>query len=270
MTLKELCEKIELQDELVKEVFELEEGFDFSPYGQLINDLTEKEKSADAYKALSEALGDDPRGIKKLACYLKAALITYDKYQELGIDDEIYLDTMKSFTRFSDECLERQGYLGFVNAFWSYRHLNTNLMRIGTLEFERVIRDGRLFISVHIPSDADLSKESLDYSFTTARAFLNEKFPECVEAPIYCESWLLYGGLKDLLGEGSKILGFQARFDVTRQNGISKNPLVYVFHRADCSDYASLPENTSLQRKVKALLLSGGGIGSAYGILKED
>ena len=60
MTLKELCEKIELQDEPVKEVFELEESLDYSQYGQLINDLTEKEKSADAYKALSEALSDDP------------------------------------------------------------------------------------------------------------------------------------------------------------------------------------------------------------------
>ena len=270
MTLKEFCERIQLQDELVKKVFELEESFDFAPYKQLINDLTEKEKSEDAYKALKEQLGEDPHGITILACYLKAALITYEKYQALGIDDEIYFDTMKSFTRFSDECLERQGYLGFVNSFWSYRHLNTNLMRIGALEFERVIRNGVLFISVHIPSNADLSKEALDDSFTRARAFLNEKFPECAEAQIYCESWLLYGGLKDVLPENSRILGFQSRFDVTRQNNVSKNALTYIFHRADCSDYQSLPEDTSLQRKVKALLLEGGGVGSAYGILKED
>lgn len=270
MTLIELCKKIELQEELTQMVLECAETLDFALLSQHIEDLTVPELSENAFKSLGEKLGEDPCGAKMLTCYLKAALITRQKYKELGIDESIYVDTMKCFTRFCGECLERKDYLAFELGFWSYRHLNTNLMRIGTLEYEQLIRNGSLFISVHIPSDADLSAESLDYSFKTARALLNEKFPACRTAPIYCESWLLSGELRDLLPVGSKILGFQSYFDIQRQNPVSKGALQYIFHRADCSDYNALPENTSLQRKVKALLLDGGGIGTAYGVLKED
>ena len=270
MTLTQLCNKIELQDQLVQMVSELSETFDFSPLQQHIADLTVPALSENAFKALQEKLGDDPHGAKMLTCYLKAALITHQKYTELGIDESIYVATMKCFTRFCGECLERKDYLAFELGFWSYRHLNTNLIRIGTLEYEQTVRNGSLFISVHIPSDADLSAESLEYSFKTARALLNEKFPACRTAPIYCESWLLSGELRDLLPVGSKILGFQSYFDIQRQNPISKGALPYIFHRANCNDYNALPENTSLQRKVKALLQSGGGIGTAYGVLKED
>ena len=270
MTLKELCEKIELQDELAEKVLVLSKEFDTLPYKKYINDLTVMELSENTYKALKNQLGEDTFGIRILTCYLKAALITYEKYKTLDIDETIYLDTMKCYTRFSGECLERYGWLGCANASWSYRHLNTSLIRLGTLEYERIISNGKMLVSVHIPSDADLSSEALDESFAMARRFLNEKFPSCVDAPIYCESWLLYGGLKDILPENSRILGFQSKFDIQRQNEISKNPLIFIFHRADCSDYALLPENTSLQKKVKALLLNGGGIGSAYGVLKEN
>ena len=270
MTVMELCNKIELQDELAQRVFDFEKDFDFLPLERYISNLTKPELSEEAYKTLEERLGDDPYGAKILCCYLKAALITYSEYERLGIDDQIYIDTMKCFTRFSAEWLERKGILGFFSAFWSYRHLNTTLIRIGTLEYERLIRNGNLCISVHIPSNADLSADVLDESFAEARRFLNGKFPECVGAPIICESWLLSGDLDRVLTKDSKILQFKARFDIQRQNPISKNALTYIFHRMDCSDYESLPENTSLQRKVKALLLDGGGIRSAYGILREN
>ena len=270
MTVTDLCKKIELQDELAQKAFDFAKDFDFSPFEETISNLTKPELSESAYKTLSEALGEDPFGAKILACYLKAALITYDEYKRLGIDEQTYTDTMKSFTRFSADWLERKDILGFFSAYWSYRHLNTTLIRVGTLEYERVIRNGIKCVSVHIPSDADLSKESLDKSFTAAKQLLKAHFPDYADAPIYCESWLLYKGLEEFLDESSKIMQFQARFDIQKTNSVSKNALIYIFHRIDCNDCESLPESTSLQRKVKAHLLSGGTIGSGYGVLKAN
>ena len=269
MTLNELCQKIELQPEILTTVMDFSNEFDFQTVEKQLSELTEYDTAAAAYKTVTELLGDDPSGLKVLTCYLKAALMTHVKYAEKGIDDEIYFDTMKCFTRFVGECFERRDIWGFVDANWAYRHLNTSLVRIGALEFERTVRNGEPAVSVHIPSNADLSKESLDASFSAARRFLKNYYPDYAEAPIFCESWLMYPGLHDLLNPDSKILHFQSRFEIKQVNPISKNALTYIFHRADCSDYSSLPESSSLQRKAKALLLSGGNIGSAYGVLKE-
>ncbi len=270
MNLKELCVKIELQDEMARAVEDFSAEFDFSTVDEQIARLVDPDCSADARTALETAVGDDPKGVKILSCYLRAALITREKYDELGVDEKIYIDTMKCFPRFIGETLERNDLLAFQTAYWSYRHLNTTLVRIGTLEYERKVREGVKVLSIHIPSNADLSQETLDRSVADARKFMREKFPEYGEAPMICESWLLSERLRDFLGENSKILKFQAMFDIQRQNAPSKNALTYIFHRANCDDYASLPENTSLQRKVKAFLLAGGGIGSGYGVVKND
>ena len=268
MTVLELCKKIELQDEIAARVCEISSEFDFSPVEKLIEGLATEDSSAESYRAIKETLGEDPRALKILCCYLRAALLTYEKYKEMEIGDGIFFDTMKCFTRFIEECFEKTGELAFDRAFWTHRQTSAVLMRIGTLEFERKIREGKRVISLHIPSDADLSSEALDDSFAAARRLISEKFGEYADAPFVCESWLLYDGLDAVLNEDSKILAFKRRFDMQYQNPPSDSNLVWIFRRADCSDYANLPESTSLQRNVKRLLLNGGGIGSGYGIYK--
>lgn len=270
MTLIELCRKIDLQDEIVQRVMNFTADFDFSPLDARIHSLTAPETAAEAHKALKELLGDDPLGTKILCCYLRAALTTYDNYRALGIDEQIYVDTMKCFPRFIGECLERKDVLAFDRAHWNHRHLSMSILRIGTLEYERKIREGVRVNAIHIPTDADFSPTALDASFTAARALTREKFPDYADAPITCESWLIYEGLRDVLKEGSKILQFQARFDIQCQHPISDGYLTFIFHRADCSDYANLPESSSLQRNVKARLLAGSGIGGGFGILREE
>ena len=271
MTLENLCELIELQDEMKKQVLLLTQQMDFTPMDEHIVALTNPDRSEDAYTSLKEIVGEELPNVKMLCCYLRAALITYEKYQTLGIDNKIYVETMKCFPRFVGECLERRGIFGFDSAAasWGYRQLNTTLMRIGTLEYEWKIRNNEKVVCIHIPSDADLSLTTLKSSYIAARKLLQEKIPEYANAPIVCVSWLLYKGLEDFLHPDSRILQFQRCFDIKQQNPPSDSNLRFIFQRADCSDYAALPERTSLQRNVKSLLLSGGGIGSGYGVLKE-
>ena len=270
MRLEKLCEMIELQDEMKRQVLTLADEMDFSSLEAHIVALTDPDGAADAYAALKEIVGEEMPGAKMLCCYLRAALITYENYRARGIDDEIYVETMKCFPRFVGECLARRDAIGFDRAFWSYRQLSFTLVRIGTLEYEWRLRKGEKIISIHIPSDADLSCEALSASYAAARKFLREKVPEYAEAPITCESWLLYEGLADLLRPDSGILRFQRCFDMKHQNPPHNGCLHFIFQHQDCTDFASLPERTSLQRNVKKLLLSGGGISSGYGVLKEE
>ncbi len=48
-------------------------------------------------------MGEDPRGLKILYCMLKAAVISWEKYQEQGIEEKVFDDAMKCFSRFVEE-----------------------------------------------------------------------------------------------------------------------------------------------------------------------
>ena len=66
--------------------------------------------------------------------------------------------------------------------------------------------------------------------------------------------------LPQLLPATSNILAFQRRFEVLRVQEDSLGVLDWVFPpHSEVS--AALPENTSLQRRMKAFLLAGGKVG---------
>lgn len=270
MTVLQLCTAIGLQAEMTVRVATFSEGFDFNSLYPMIDDLCYPDRAQSAYEGLVAALGDDPDGTKILSCYLLAATKTHGRYREKGIPEEIFFDTVKCFPRFIGESLERKGVWVFDRAHWAYRHLNMTIFRLGTLEFARVVRKGVRVNAIHIPSGADLSPAAVDASLKAARAFLKKYYPDYADAPFTCDSWLMGEGLREVLGDGSNIIKFQDRFAMEEQYPDSEACLIPIFHRVDCKDYKNLPEDTSLQRRVKARLLSGKGIGGGYGVLRED
>jgi hypothetical protein len=92
-------------------------------------------------------------------------------------------------------------------------------------------------------------------------------FPEYAEGKTFCYSWLLSPALEKLLPETSKILGFQRRFDVLYVNEDEDGYKQWVFKTIDLPP-ERFPENTTLQRNMKAYVLAGGKIGEAFGILR--
>lgn len=188
------------------------------------------------------------------------------------IPEEIWLDTMKCFPRFISEHRRSYGRDGFDRYGWTVRQISGKLFRVGELEYELVTGEsGRREIGLHIPSDADMAPVKLNESLRKADAFLREYFPDWADAPRTCESWLLSPVLKDLLPPSSRILGFQKAFDLTGTEPEDDSALEWVFHIAEgqrpVTDYTSLPEDTSLRRNMKALLLRGRKPGAASGVL---
>ena len=185
--------------------------------------------------------------------------------------EDVYLATMGVFTRFVNEYHRSYGHYGFDRGFWTTRQVNARLFRLGELEYELYEEEGIKRIGVHIPSNVHLEGSLLNRSVEMSRSFLHEYFPEWASYDYFCESWLLSGTLKDLLPPGSRILKFQEAFDLQDQEAETKDYLEWVFHIAggqmNSVNLQDLKEDTSLQKRLKAYMLSGGSFHNGEGYL---
>lgn len=261
MDIQTLCGLLTLPPEVC---FRLRD-IDPEPFRELTARMTSPEHASDAYQTLSRILDVDD--MTMLACQLQGAALVYDRYREMGIPDAVYLDTMKCFPRFLEETRRRKGRYCYDRAWWSYRQVSMMLFRIGQLEYE--LLPERRAVSLHIPSDACFTPEAIDRSLTAAGDFLARFFPDWAGCPYVCESWLLSRELGKLLKPDSNILHFQRRFRILRLEPGDQDVFQWLFEAGPDTPPEALPEKTSLQKNVKAHLLSGGHIGAALGVLNN-
>lgn len=132
-------------------------------------------------------------------------------------------------------------------------------------KWECVARPGDECLNMHIPKGADISRENMQAACQKALEIVAQRYPECKGRMIYCASWLLDPTLAELLGESSKITSFQQGFTryPTKDSGTAVFSFAFTRRPEDLRD---LPEDTSLQRKIKAHCLNGGYIYSYSGI----
>lgn len=261
MTVKEICEKISMPPEVTQEILSYEPAD-----RELLYPLTEPASARDAYQALQAECSPAQKGMDLLACLLSAAEITGEHYQEAGIDETIFIDTMQCFARFVMEYKASFGCYGFDRGWWTYRQLSMLLFRLGTLEYE--YRDDRRAIHIHIPTGADLSLPACAASLEACKAFTARFFPERQRYRFRIGgSWLLSPVLKHLLPENCNIIRFQNCFTLTAWDQKDTDFLQWVYGRRDIP-YQDLPEQTGLQRAMKRYLLQGGIVGSCEGSLR--
>lgn len=229
--------------------------------------LTEKDFYESAEKELQTLLSPDEKGLKMLCAMLKAAFISYEKYLKAGISEQVFIDTMKCFSRFSGEFKKQKGYFGFDRSFWTGRELSLSLFRLGELEYETTVNEnGKNVVCMHVPSDCDLSDEKVNFSLISAHAFFEKHYPEYAAAEYRIYTWLLSSALKQILPQTSKIIKFQERFNICEENP-SDSYKFWVFGDSDQKpeDFA---EKTTLQRGIKRYALQGNAMTEATGILK--
>lgn len=141
------------------------------------------------------------------------------------------------------------------------------MFRIGELEYEMKHINDKPVIDIHIPSDADFSKNACDESLNFAHRFFAKFFPEYENCEYRCHSWLLAPELRNMLSPETNIINFQDRFVIV-DKGEPDTEFIEWLYNTKSKNYENLPENTSLQRNMKRYLLSGGTICNAVGILK--
>lgn len=289
MTIIELCNSINLQPIVTDEAVSFYNSSDFKLILNQLNELEGRDSTdEDAILRLYGMFSPDERQVKMLTYMLHRALEAHDKYLQLGISEDIYIATMKCFTRFINENYVKNGNYIFDRGWWTVRQISNKLFRIGELEYELINWNNEPTISMHIPSDADLSSEKCVESIKLAKSFMVKFFPEYSDSIYICDSWLLSPALKELLSSTSNIVSFQNMFEIVEINPDSLGYVEWVF-KQDTSDIVcnesnkigikemvyqkrdininEMPEVTSLQKNVKAYVKAGGSIGEALGIL---
>lgn len=268
MEMKELYDLIELPPDVVGCLQAAGDEVDPEQVAPYLERMTDRQTAAEAYKDLVSLLAEDTDQWKMLYCQLECARRLSERYRQRGIEGTVYADTMKCFTRFLKECGKKNGRMFFDRGWWTYRQVSMALFRIGTLEYEFDTQEGENTVAVHIPSDADLSPEAVDRSFGEAGAFFRDYFPEYKYDRYTCESWLMSPVLKQMLPDRSNIVSFQERFTVTSVDREDREFIEWLFQVPKETAYDRLPARTTLQRTVRALLLEGGTVGAAFGIIK--
>lgn len=231
-----------------------------------------------AWKALPNYSGeyssDMLPGADDMAAHLMGALDNRDEGDWSKLPEDIWLATMKAFTRFANEHHRSLGIYGFDRAFWTTRQMNARLFRIGELEYELKEEDGERCIDLHIPGDAVLTAQRLNRSVADARSFLARYYPDWTQLHMECTTWLLVPALRPMLREGANLLRFMNAFDIVEVDEDCDDVLEWVFYLTEeqqkTVSLEQLPEETSLQRNIKVHLLSGKKIGVARGILARE
>lgn len=266
MTIREICERIKLQPELAEPVIAFSDSFDFESIRPQLNRFQTWETSEEALEELREILKPDERNIKILACTLECATKRYEDYVKKGISDKIFNDTMGCLTRFGDECFRRTGEYACDREWWTIRQIGMTVFRLGELEFERNIEEGKKVINIHIPSDARITEENCDASIAQAKEFFPKHYPEYAEVDYICDSWLLAPALKKFLPETSNIIRFQNRFEIYKED-LDNTEFTEWLYRTKEYKPENFAEETSLQRDIKKYILEGGKLGMAFGRL---
>lgn len=211
-----------------------------------------------------------------LTVYMMFARQTYYNYLAHGVAKDIYDDSMTDFTVWNTACMRKTDKPGLNETGWLAMTLKEKLYRLGRFQYEPttfrhgrfafgdyIVRKGDPVLTIHIPEGGALTDEVRQDSYRKAEKFFGSHI-------FVCESWLLYPAHRQFLQEGSNIVAFMDDFvmlssEETR-GAIGNLWRMYGF-KCSHTDFASLPENTGMQRAYKKHLIETGGMtGEGYGI----
>lgn len=136
--------------------------------------------------------------------------------------------------------------------------VSREVVRLQKEEWEKVLSRGDPVISLHIPASGRLTPEAVDDSLRNIREFLKTYFPDYEYKAFACISWLINPALVAMVGENSNIAKFCRRFTPLTRKAAGTGVFSFIFHKSGSDiNLEDLPENTSLERALKAYYLSG-------------
>ncbi|MBR4960774.1 MAG: DUF5596 domain-containing protein [Clostridia bacterium] len=249
-------------------------------FAELEKAVAECRDNADMVYALTRTLGlEDDFGM--LAVCLLLTHVSHRVYREKGIDEEVYLDSMKDIRVWTQTCIENRYHLGVYQYGWIRHFYTADIVRLGRLEFHIVeyhhnepytacgvtVQKGDPVINTHIPADGHMEPEDVQDSFRRAYRY----FGKTGITPIVCHSLLLNPGNRYFCKPDSRMAAFMDCFTILESEDIpDSGDLWRVFGHRPTYDPDTLPEDTPLRRQLKEHLKNGGTMGEGYGILLHD
>lgn len=260
-----LAKKIGLHESVIREIESL---------------IRDKKQSIDkiADKCMTKGFhilrGKSP--IMALAVILKLAVDVKTKYDEAGIDEKIYYDTMSDIKIWCEKADNK----GIREYMWLRNHVKFELFRLGRLQFQlypcknKTLLYGKLpfsygdnLINVHIPEGEKLDNNRCIESFESAKAFFAEFFPDYKYDYYLCESWLLFEGNRDFMKEESNIVKFMDMFEICYSLKVDVQAIERIYGKRKLLK-RNYSENTDLQRRAKRYMMNGNKLGAGIAVRK--
>ncbi len=136
--------------------------------------------------------------------------------------------------------------------------IHNSLTHYPKAEWELAVKPGDNLIALHLPGGMKLSREITLEAIREAFRHAEKYYPDYAPKAIHCSSWLLNPELAEPLGENSNIMAFASVFHLHPTKCQGKGVFNFVFKTSVDPDLATLPEDTRLQRWLKAKYLAGG------------
>ena len=178
--------------------------------------------------------------------------------ESAGLSDDTDGSYSADFSENEDEYIGRVAKDGYAAS---------ELTAFKKSEWKKIFEKGEKAVYVHIPRGVDLSVESVKQTVREGMKIVRERYGKNIKFA-FCRSWLLSPNISQCLGAESKIISFGNTFDRYPIKSSGKELMSFLFGKV-YDDYNELPEDTSLQRKVKQIYLNGGYIYSGAGIITK-
>ena len=205
-----------------------------------------------------------------------------ETYRENGLPDAMWRQSMLDLKCKMMVCKSVKNIWGMFVAWWYDGFFRMERFGMGRLEFElfdfplesyekdgKALRKGDKVINCHIAKTGEpLAPEMLDDAFAQAAVFFKDAF-QGKPLPFFCESWLIYSKMDDLLPAKSNIRSFKERFDVIHDHLYDKGDYSEMWRLFDMDytgDLDDFPGDSSLRRAYKQYLKDGGQVGEGYGV----
>ncbi|MBR3942609.1 MAG: DUF5596 domain-containing protein [Clostridia bacterium] len=207
------------------------------------------------------------------------------KYLKKGIEEEIFIDTLKDLKYKLDECKKYHGLLGVRPFWWYIRFMNADIVALGRFQYETIpffegltyewgdikINPGDAVINFHIPSSGPMPREARIESYKKAFQYFGKKKGEYL--PIVCLSWLIYPGYKEVYAEGSNMYDFLDDFAIIHESKEADETFRNSWTVFGCEfkgDTSRLPDDTALQKSFIRHLNAGKSTGWGTGVILFD
>lgn len=205
----------------------------------------------------------------------------FERYEEEGIAEEIFWNTVADLKYKLIECRNVKGVWGTFVANWNDGFFAMTRFALGRMQFERVpfmnepfskggitINSGDTVINMHIPSSGEsFDKAARLDAYKRAFSFFGNGKP----MGFVCSSWLLYPGHVEFLSPKSNILDFMRDFEIIESKDKDEFSDAWrVFANHSEKPPEQWPQDTSLRKAFAQRILSGKKTGSGYGIFIFD
>ncbi|MBE6704497.1 MAG: hypothetical protein E7583_04470 [Ruminococcaceae bacterium] len=200
-------------------------------------------------------------------------------YDEKGISEEIYWDTMTDISYKVIECKKLHGVYGVDVFAWYHVIFGMYTFKLGRLEYaegeliydsykDYAVKGDRVY-NMHIPSAGPMTPELVLDSLKRAYKFFRcEKY-----LIVHCGSWLIYPPyVREVFVPGSNMCKFYEMFDIVEEVTTGRSAIHrWVYYKPnENTPENEIPRDTTLQRNFVKYFSEGKPSGVGKGIIVFD